>query len=162
MELSTATDHAALGRLVGHFKGRNPLSLRTLYGSVLFVGCSIGAPSVLMEGSTAVPASLRSLLAVGSGLAAVAILVVLARWQRNQSLTVYEGGFVWRRGRREHTVAWSDVATCDAVTEVRRGSTDFRLTIRSRDGETLELTNAIENLERLYGYLKSATGARHG
>jgi hypothetical protein len=46
---------------------------------------------------------------------AAPLLYICWRWW-NQSVTVYERGFVWKRGRRLQVVRWAEVADLEAET----------------------------------------------
>jgi hypothetical protein len=82
---------------------------------------------------------------------AAPLLYICWRWW-NQSVTVYEHGFIWKRGRRREVVRWEDVADLEAETI----EDDFVLTVSTGDGRTLQL-DSLAGMQQLYGYLINAT-----
>jgi hypothetical protein len=82
------------------------------------------------------------------------LLFICWRWW-NQSVTAYERGFVWKRGRRREVVRWEDVADLEAETIEE----DFVLTVTTSDGRSLQL-DSLADMQQLHGYLINATRDR--
>jgi hypothetical protein len=85
---------------------------------------------------------------------AAPLLFVCWRWW-NQSVAVYERGFVWKRGRRREVVHWQDVADLEAATI----EDDLVLTITTADDRVLQL-DSLSDMQQLHGYLINATRDR--
>jgi hypothetical protein len=83
-------------------------------------------------------------------IAAPLLFICWRRW--NQSATVYEGGIVWRRGRRTKVVRWEEVADVEAETF----DGDFSLTVTTHDGRELVLDDSLADVKQLHGYLVNA------
>ena len=92
--------------------------------------------------------------AAGVGALAVALFISWRRW--DQGATVYEGGVVWRRGRRTQTVRWEDVADVAAETF----NDEYELTVTTHDGRELVFNDSLANVTQLHAYIASATRAR--
>jgi hypothetical protein len=91
--------------------------------------------------------------AVAFCIAAPLLFIYWRRW--NQSVTVYERGIVWKRGRRREVVRWDEVADVAAETI----EDDFGLTVTTSDGRELQL-DSLADMQQLHGYLINATRSR--
>jgi hypothetical protein len=88
------------------------------------------------------------------GCAAVAAVALFISWHRwNQSVTVYECGIVWSRGRHREVVRWEEVANVVAET-IGDG---LAITVTTRDGRELVLDDYLADVQQLHGYLIDAT-----
>jgi hypothetical protein len=85
---------------------------------------------------------------------AAPLLYICWRWW-NQSVTVHQEGFVWKRGRRRQVVRWEDVTDLEA----EHIGDDFVLTVTTADGRTLQL-DSLAGMQQLHGYLINATRGR--
>jgi hypothetical protein len=92
--------------------------------------------------------------AAGAGAVAVALFISWRRW--DQGATVYEGGVVWRRGRRTHTVRWEEVANVVAETF----NDEYEITVTTNDGRELVFSDSLANVTQLHAYLANAMRGR--
>jgi hypothetical protein len=111
-----------------------------LYLGVLFAGGGIASAVAGKWGEAT----------VASCIAVPLLFICWRRW--NQSATVYEGGIVWRRGRRTKAVRWEEVADVEAETF----DGDFSLTVTTHDGRELVLNDSLADVKQLHGYLTNA------
>jgi hypothetical protein len=147
--------HPTLGRMVSQHQGRMLAGGWLIYIGLILVASGCLALVKMAQGEEAVPGGGDPLvIAAGFAIGALFLFISYRRWK--QSLTVYEGGFVWARGRRERAVRWDEVADYNALTTHSRNGASYELTVRTRDGKTLVLTDAIENVQQLHGYLGSS------
>jgi hypothetical protein len=92
-------------------------------------------------------------LRTAAGVCAVAVAVFIS-WRRwDQGATVYEGGVVWRRGRRTQTVRWEDVADVAAETF----NDEYELRVTTNDGRELVFNDSVANVRQLHAYFVNAT-----
>jgi hypothetical protein len=135
---------SALGRELGRHDGRILAG-----GWLYYIGALLAAASVTWILATP-----------WLGAVATAILVVaalLAGWrQRDQSVTVYERGVVWRRGRDTKVVRW------DEVTHVMAQTVDeqYILTITTRDGREVVFDDSLADVHGLHVHIVNATRDR--
>lgn len=104
----------------------------------------------------------------GSGVMALGLSVLLLvwpAWKLRQKLTAYQHGFVWERLFLAPIVLrWSEVRDV-RVTEVReRRSLHFKgvhveIDITKTDGTHLVVTNDLDNIESIQGYLRNGSMA---
>ncbi|HEY7548880.1 MAG TPA: hypothetical protein VH913_05100 [Hyphomicrobiaceae bacterium] len=117
-------------------------------GSVLAGGWLLYFGLILAGGAaTSAAAGKWPETTVASCIAVPLLFVCWRRW--NQSATVYEGGIVWRRGRRTKVVRWEEVADVEAETF----DGDFSLTVTTHDGRELVLDDSLADVKQLHGYL---------
>jgi hypothetical protein len=129
--------------MLGRHNGRILAGGWLLYFAVIVAGGAVAAAAAGKWGEAAVAFCV-----------AAPLLYICWRWW-NQSVTVYEHGFVWKRGRRRQVVRWQDVAEFEAETI----EDDFVLTVSTGDGRTLQL-DSLADMQQLYGYLINATRGR--
>jgi hypothetical protein len=125
--------------------------LRRHTGSILAGGWLLYFAVIVAGGAVAAAVAGKwTESAVAFGVSAP-LLYVCWRWW-NQSVTVYERGFVWKRGRRREVVRWEDVADLEAETI----EDSFVLTVTTGDGRSLQL-DSLTDMQLLHGYLINAT-----
>jgi hypothetical protein len=74
--------------------------------------------------------------------------------ERDLCVVVMRDGFVLSKGDQDSVFRWGDiVAVWESITEVRQNyiklKTNYRYTIRHRDGQKIVLTDTLENIEKL-------------
>jgi hypothetical protein len=74
--------------------------------------------------------------------------------ERDLCVVVMQNGFVLSKGGTDSVFRWEDiVAVWESITDVRQNSielkTNYRYTIRHRDGQKIVLTDTLENIEKL-------------
>ncbi len=107
----------------------------------------------------------------GSGVSGVALglaLMVYPAYKRFQTLVVHQEGFEWRRPLRAPLVLrWSEVARVHVTTEYNRRAlhmkgTHVELEITRIGGGTVVLSNDLDGIEQVRGYLERAAAANSG
>jgi hypothetical protein len=134
---------ANLGTVLNRHHGRVFAGGWLLYFAVLMAGGSATMAGTGKWGEAAVAFCV-----------AAPLLYICWRWW-NQSVTVYEHGFVWKRGRRREVVRWEEVADLEAETI----EDSFVLTVTTGDGRSLQL-DSLADMQQLHGYLIHATRGR--
>ena len=135
-----------LGTMLSRHSGRIVASLSG--GFLLYLALIVAGGSVAFA-----VASKWWEAAVAFCIAAPLLSIYWRRW--NQSVTVYERGIVWKRGRRREVVRWDEVADVAAETI----EDDFGLTVTTSDGRELQL-DSLADMQQLHGYLINATRNR--
>jgi hypothetical protein len=104
----------------------------------------------------------------GNGVTAVAVacvIVIYPAYRLLQTLTAHQNGFVWKRLLRAPVVVrWVDVANVRMLTEHNRRAlhmkgTHVELDITLKSGEHVVVTNDLEGIEQIQGYLQRGAAA---